>query len=238
MRTRNLTFSLAFSFILSTFLLIANLAIATPTEPDNNAEYITLKTPQPVPEGKKIEVLEFFMYHCPACNTLDPALNTWVKKQGDNIIFKRIHVPQKNSKNPEAHLFLTLEAMQKAGDIQNFDELHKKIFKTWHVDHIQLLSDEKNIEWAEKNGIDKDKFKSFYDSPAVLKELTMNSDKVTGIAAQYQVDSTPTIVVDGRYQTNMARVEENNTDLKRDKLPEATLQVVDALIVKARASKK
>jgi len=219
------TLTLAVCFIFCSF--IANLALATPTDPANDKEYITLKTPQPVPEGKKIEVIEFFMYHCPACNMLDAPLSEWVKKQGDNIIFKRIHVPHKGSNDVESHLFLTLQAMNKE------DALHKEVLNTWHEKHIQLLTDDKNVDWAVKNGIDKNKFLETYNSFAVVSKLK----DLTRVIASYQVESTPTIVVDGRYQTNMARVSENNPDIARDKLAEATLQVVNALIEKARTNK-
>ena len=60
--------------------LMAGAAFASPTAPKNGAEYTTLKTPQPVQaEGKKVEVIEFFMYHCPACYALEPAMLEWVK---------------------------------------------------------------------------------------------------------------------------------------------------------------
>lgn len=224
MRTLSFAVCFAVCFILS---LITNPAFATPTDPANDKEYITLKTPQPVPEGKKIEVIEFFMYHCPACNMFDAPLDEWLKKQGDNIIFKRIHVPHKGSKDVESHLFLTLQAMDKE------DALHKEVLNTWHGKHIQLLTDDKNVDWAVKNGINKDKFLETYNSFSVLSKLA----DLSRVVANYQVESTPTIVVDGRYQTNMARVSENNPDIARDKLADATLQVVSALVEKARANK-
>lgn len=226
------------TYILGAALLVTNLAFAAPTYQLKDTEYATLKTAQPVPEGKKIEVIEFFMYHCPACNLLEPALSAWVKKQGDSIVFKRVHVAHNGLKDAEARMFLTLEAMNKAGELKNFDEIHQKLFKTWHEEHVHLLSDKQNIEWAEAHGIDKEKFLSFYNSPAILEQLKKIADKMMGVPANYQIDSTPTIVVDGRYQTNMAMVKDTNDDLPRDKLPEATLQVVDALIAKARAGQK
>ncbi|PRC93207.1 thiol:disulfide interchange protein DsbA/DsbL [Solimicrobium silvestre] len=218
----------AISFVCTSFLFIANLALATPTMPINGAEYTTLATPQPVTSiGKKIEVIEFFMYHCPACNTLEPALLDWVKKQGANVEFKRIHVPHNGLNDAEAHLFLTLEAMKLE------DTMHSKVLNTWHVEHHQLLRDEDNLEWAVKNGLDKEKFLGFYNSFSVISKL----HNLKNVMANYHVDSTPTIVVDGRYLTSMASVDESNKDLEHVALDKATLQVVDALVAQARASK-
>ena len=47
--------------------LVTGFANASPAEPRSGAEYITLATPQPTQTvGKKVEVIEFFAYHCPA----------------------------------------------------------------------------------------------------------------------------------------------------------------------------
>ena len=97
-------------FALLATVLAASTAFASPTDPKNGVEYVTLAQPQPVQAtGKKVEVIEFFMYHCPHCNALEPQLEQWVKKQGDNIVFKRVHLPSSGPNDPEAHLRLTLE---------------------------------------------------------------------------------------------------------------------------------
>ena len=209
-------------------VLVSQLALSTPTNPVNGSEYTTIGTPQATTtSGKKIEVIEFFMYHCPACNMLEPALMTWVKKQGDNIQFKRIHVPHSAAKDPEAHLFLTLEAMQLE------DNLHAKVLHTWHVEHHQLLSDQDNIDWAIKNGIEREKFLSFYNSFSVLNKL----QNLPRVASSYTVDSTPTIVIDGHYLTSLALVDASKPGIAQTELVGVTLQVMDALVVKAQAGK-
>ncbi|MDR7051676.1 thiol:disulfide interchange protein DsbA [Duganella sp. 3397] len=205
--------------------MFAGTAFATPTAPKSGAEYTTLKNPQPVQaEGKKVEVIEFFMYHCPACYALEPAMLDWVKKQGDNISFRRIHLPLTGEKDPEAHLFLTLEAMKLES------QLHAKVLQTWHVERKRLQSDEANVEWAVKNGIDKEKFLAVYNSFAINTRLK-NAGRV---AAAYEVNSTPTIIVNGRYLTNPSMVDAANPGIPRQQLTAATLQVLDALVAQSR----
>jgi thiol:disulfide interchange protein DsbA len=205
--------------------LLAGAAFASPTAPRNGAEYTTLKTPQPVQaQGKKVEVIEFFMYHCPACYALEPAMLEWVKKQGDNIVFRRIHLPLTGENDPEAHLFLTLEAMKLE------ESLHAKILSTWHVERRRLKSDADNLDWAVKNGIDKDKFLAMYNSFSIVTKLK-NAGRVAGT---YEVTSTPTLIVDGRYSTNPSMVDASNPGIPRQKLDQATLQVLDALVAQAR----
>src|SRR5881275_345657 len=89
-------------------------ASASPANPANGIHYITLAQPQATQAaGKKDEVIEFFMYHCPVCNALEPQLEAWARQEGERIQLRRIHIPFRGAGDPEAHLFLTLEAMGK-----------------------------------------------------------------------------------------------------------------------------
>lgn len=212
--------------VMAAALLSAGMAaaIASPAAPRNGAEYQTLASPMPVaPAGKKVEVIEFFMYHCPACYALEPALAAWVKKQGDAINFRRIHMPHAQN-DPEAHLFLALEALQL--DVA----MHEKVLHTWHVERQRLRTDEDNIAWAVKQGIDKAKFLDAYKSFGVLTRLN-NLEKLMN---SYKVDSTPTLVINGRYLTSPSMVMESNQDVPRASLEAATFQVADALVQKAQ----
>jgi thiol:disulfide interchange protein DsbA len=200
-------------------------AIAAPANPVNGNEFLTLPTAQPVQNaGKKVEVIEFFMYHCPACNAFEPELAKFIKANGDAIAFRRIHVPHTDINDPEAHLFLTLEAMQ------NEDALHEKVMQTWHVDRKRLKNDNDNLEWALQNGLDRTQFLEFYNSFSVTTRLK----NLTRVVANYKVNNTPTLVIDGRYLTNPSMVMTSNPDLPQQMVGEATLQVVNALVTRAK----
>ncbi|MFZ6711443.1 thiol:disulfide interchange protein DsbA/DsbL [Undibacterium sp. TC9W] len=211
--------------LLVTLGFVSATALASPAAPKEGSDFITLKNPQATQAtGKKIEIIEFFMYHCPACNALEPTINEWVKKQGDNIVFRRIHLPLTGAKDPEAHLFLTLEAMNLEAS------LHAKVLASWHVERNRLSSDDDNIAWAVKNGIDKAKFVSFYNSFSVLGKL----QSLGKLVSSYQVDSTPTFVVDGRFLTNPSMVGGANSNISRDQLGAATMQVLEGLMAKSK----
>ena len=98
---RNLRFAFAAASLMVASCFAAP-AFASVTAPASGVEYTTLAAPQPVPAGKKVEVIEFFMYHCPHCNALEPQLEAWVKKQGENIVLKRVHFPSTGPNDPEA----------------------------------------------------------------------------------------------------------------------------------------
>jgi thiol:disulfide interchange protein DsbA len=215
-------------FALLATALAASTAFASPTDPKNGVEYVTLAQPQPVQTtGKKVEVIEFFMYHCPHCNALEPSLEQWVKKQGGNIQFKRVHLPFSGANDPEAHLYLTLEAMGKA------EEFQPKVFKAWHVDHLRLNTDAAIIDWVAKNGIDRAKFLDMWNSFGVITKL----HRLPQITADYKVEGVPTIIIDGKYQTAPSIVYNSVKATSEPVLFAATLQVMDALVAKAAKSK-
>jgi len=215
-------------FALLAASLVASTAIASPTDPKSGVEYVTLAQPQPVQAaGKKVEVIEFFMYHCPHCNALEPQFEQWVKKQGDNIVLKRVHFPFTGPNDPEAHLYLTLEAMGKV------DEMHAKVFKAIHQDRIRMKDDATVIDWASRNGLDRAAFTNTWNSFGVMTKLR----RLQQITSDYKVDGAPTIVIDGKYQTSPAKVYETVKTNSEPQLFAATLQVLDALVAKAAKTK-
>jgi len=215
-------------FALLAASLVASTAFASPTDPKNGVEYTTLAQPQPVQAtGKKVEVIEFFMYHCPHCNALEPQFEQWVKKQGDNIVLKRVHLPFTGANDPEAHLYLTLEALGKV------DEMHAKVFKAVHVDRIRLNQDAAIIDWVSKNGIDRATFVNAWNSFGVMAKLRRQPQ----IVDAYKIDGVPTMVVDGKYETSPATVYNSVKTTNEAQLFQATLQVLDALVAKAAKSK-
>ena len=208
--------------------LVASTAFASPVDPKLGAEYVQLASPQPVQVvGKKVEVIEFFMYHCPHCFVLEPYLAEWVKKQGDKINFKRVHMPYSGASDPEAHLYLTLEAMGK------LDEMHAKVFNAVHVEHVRLNKDDLIIDWAAKNGLDKAKFVDAWNSFGVLTKLK----RLPQIMNAYKIDSVPTLVVDGRFMTSPSVVDASNKGLSEGPLSKATVQVLDAMVANVAKTK-
>lgn len=217
----------ALRFALIAASLVAGTAFASPTDPKSGVEYVTLAQPQPVQAvGKKVEVIEFFMYHCPHCNALEPSFEQWVKKQGANIVLRRIPIPAQGPNDPEAHLYLTLEALGRLGD------MHQKVFNAVHVQRIRLLDDKTIIDWVGKNGVDPKTFLNAWNSFGVLTKLRRLPQQVT----DYKVDGAPTVVIDGKYQTSPATVY-NSTKSQEPALFQQTLQVMDALVAKAAKSK-
>lgn len=224
--------TLRFVFVAAS--LVVTTAFASPTDPKPGVDYTVLATPQPSQTaGKKVEVIEFFMYHCPHCHALEPILEQWVKKQGDNIIFRRIHMPYRGSSDPEAHLFLTLQAMGKSEEYQS--RVMDAVGNIVRSKRSETLTEQEVLGLASKlAGIDKTRFMDTWNSFGVKTMLNRQPGIVSN---NYRVESVPTIIVDGKYVTSPAQVGETTHAQTEQILFQQTLLVVDALITKVQTSK-
>lgn len=224
--------SLRFALIAAS--LLVTTAFASPTDPKPGVEYTVLPTPQPSQTvGKKVEVIEFFMYHCPYCHALEPMLEQWVKKQGENIIFKRIQLPYQGPNDPEAHLFLTLQAMGKNEQYQA--RIMDAVADIVKRKRSETLTEQEVLDLASRlPGLDKAKFTDTWSSFGVRTMLNLLPGVVSN---NYKIDSVPMIVVDGKYVTSPGKVGEATRSRNQQQVFQQTLQVVDALIAKVQTSK-
>ena len=198
-------------------------------DPQAGSQYLVLPSPQPTDTGKKVEVIEFFAYYCPHCYAFEPALEAWLKKQGDNIVFKRVHVPRGASVLPQQRLFYTLDAMGL------LNQYHQKVFDAMHQQHLNLSSDEQVFDWAASNGIDRAKFIDTYRSFGIQAKLR----RASAMMDAYGVDRWPLVVIDGRFITSPshagAGAPEGTTEAQQQ---QTALQVMDFLVSKAKADKR
>jgi thiol:disulfide interchange protein DsbA len=210
-------------------LAFAAGAAASPAAPKEGAEYKALPAPQPTDTGKKVEVIEFFAYWCPHCHTFDPILSAWVKKQGDNIVFKRVHVPYNERLAPQQKLYYALESLGLA------DAMQAKVLGALHGGGQRFTSDEEVFDWVARNGVDKQKFIDAYRSFGVAGKVRRSS----ALMDSYKVEYWPLIVVDGRWQASPSLTGEANKNLDTEAAQQqATTQVLDFLVAKAKAEKK
>ena len=204
-------------------------AQASPAEPKNGVEYLTLATPQDTDAGKAIEVTEFFAYYCPHCNVLEPALAAWVRQQGANIVFKRVHVPYDKKTLPQQRLFFTLEAM---GLVEQY---HAKVFHAMHAERLRLNSDEAVFDFVEKQGIERKKFIDAYHSFGIDAKLR----RASAMMEAYKIDSWPTVAIDGRFLTSPSQANQGTNEARNEQqLDAGALRVMDFLLAKAKAEKK
>lgn len=208
-------FAIGLALAAGTVFVLPSTALAQ--QPREGAQYSRLPQPQATDNPGKIEVTEFFWYSCPHCNALEPGLEAWIKKLPADVVVNRVPVRFNAGMEPEQRLYYTLEAMGK------LDQLHRMVFSAIHTQRERLTTDDRIIEWAAKQGLDKAKFTATYKSFGIQSKV----QRAGRLSEAYRIDGVPTLAVDGRYLTSPSQAGGNA----------AALQVADFLIAKARSEK-
>ena len=189
-------------------------AIAAPEEVFEGRDYTRVSVPQPVATGKKIEVLEFFWYRCPHCNALEPGLDAWLKKLPKDAQVRRVPAVFRDDWMPGAKIYYTLEQMGQ------LSRLHQKVFDAYHVDNLNLNDPAVLGSWIAKQGVDRKKFESIYNSFSIQSKAMQGAR----LASTYGIMGVPAFIIDGKYTTS-----ESMTGSEP-----RLFEVLDQLIVKAR----
>jgi protein dithiol oxidoreductase (disulfide-forming) len=168
-------------------------SMAQKKPPEEGADYIKLDKPAATDDVKgKIEVVEFFWYHCPHCNHFEPALQAWLKKLSPDVHFRRVPVAFRPDFVFDQKLFYTLEAMGKV------EQLHSKVFAAIHTEKLDLSSRDTIISWVVKQGLDKAQFTQLYDSFSIGAKAT----RATQLQNAYNVTGVPALGVAGQFYTD------------------------------------
>ena len=185
----------------------------------SGSDYLTLDKPAATeaPAGK-VEVVEFFWYNCPHCNSFEPMFDAWAKKQPKDVSVRRSPIAFRPDFEPQQRLYYVLEGLGK------IDELHKKVFYAIHVEKQQLNTADQITAWADKQGIPKAKFLEMYNSFSVSTKVR----KATQLQDAYALDGVPALGINGRYFTSGTQA----------KTLERSLQVADSLIAQSRPNAK
>jgi protein dithiol oxidoreductase (disulfide-forming) len=156
-----------------------------------NARY-RLISPQPVPAGNVIDVVEFFWYGCPYCFRLEPYFQAWLRRQSADVAVRRIPAVFRDSWIPHARLYYTLESLDAVG------RLHPQVYESYHVEQTPLNSVDEIADWAQRHGIDRERWLTVYRSDEISGRVVQARDQLLN----YGVSGTPSVVIDGRYLTS------------------------------------
>jgi protein dithiol oxidoreductase (disulfide-forming) len=194
-----------------------NAAHASPAAPVAGTDYTVLQTAQPVDAAGKVEVIEFFWYGCPHCNEFEPYLEAWTKKQGPDVVFKRVPVAFRDDFIPHSKMYHALDALGVA------EKVTPAVFNEIHVKKNYLLTPQAQADFLATQGVDKKKYMEAYNSFSTQSAIQRDSK----LMQDYKIDGVPTLVVQGKYETGPAAT---------NSLP-GTTQVLDYLVAQVRAKK-
>jgi thiol:disulfide interchange protein DsbA len=201
------------------FLMLVLLVVPGVSGADfqEGVQYIRLASPGAVETGDKIEVREFFWYGCPHCYTLEPTIESWIKRMPANAEFVR-------TPGVALRWMVHAQAFYAFESIGVLEKLHKPFFDAIHRERRPLDNEDSIAAFVTERGLDSDAFRRAFNSFGVRLKV----DRAKKLNIEYGVSSVPALIVDGKYLTapSMAGREET------------TMQVVDFLIKKAAAERK
>jgi len=161
------------------------------------------------PLDGKIEVVEVFNYVCPACAMFQPLVNNWKAQLPADVRFTYVPAPFGGNWDPYVRAYYAAEAMGIA------DKAHDGIFQAIHVE--RSLKGERGTDSPQdiarayaKFGADPAQFAS------TMASFTVNAKfgRAKQYIAQQRANSTPTMIVNGRYRVKGRNFEDmlQNTD--------------------------
>lgn len=168
--------------------------------------YFPVEPPQATSTGDKIEVLEVFSYACPACNMFQPTIQSLKASLPANA--QMVYLPA--AFRPDEDWPVFQRAFYAAQALGIADKAHEATFDAvWKDDGTLRISDAKThrpvkpMPTIENVGTFYTKFGvSEADFLGVANSFAINT-KMKRADAQikaYGVDSTPTLIVNGKYR--------------------------------------
>lgn len=184
---------LKYAFTLLAALLAADGAFAQDVAKKalvEGTDYLLINPP--VPEtGDKVVVTEVFSYACPHCAHFQPYAEQLKSQLPAGAEFKLLPAVFQPPWEPFARAFYTAQSMGL------LDKTHQALFDAIHRDHqpLRTVDDLANLFYS-NYGANPGSFVSTASSFVVEGQLAHGNQLVH----DYQVDATPTLIVDGKYR--------------------------------------
>ena len=165
-------------------------------------KYVKLNKPSTYEPGK-VKITEFLKFNCGHCFSLNPQLPALKKKYGDNlsITYKPMlwrQVPQDQGFRKSIEAYILAERMGKG------EEIKDALFNAMFVDKKDLSSELVLGDIAKSAGLGED-FSAALKRGDAKDEAEANIDE----AVSYQVDETPTIIINGNLKVTPALTNED-----------------------------
>jgi thiol:disulfide interchange protein DsbA len=139
----------------------------------------------------QVEVAEFFMHSCIHCYNLEPYVQAWLESKPDYINFVRVPTTWNPTVRMHAQAFYTAEALGKV------EEMHQPMFREMHVNGNYLETPDAMANFFESHGVSREDFSAIFNSFSITTKVNQADE----LGRRYRVDSTPTIIINGKYTT-------------------------------------
>jgi thiol:disulfide interchange protein DsbA len=176
-------------------LLLASACSASPQTPGPYTEgeqYVTLAAPHErlSPKGK-VEVVEVFSYGCIHCAHFAPSAEQLRKSLPKGVVFKLLPAPFNEQWMPFARAYY---AADKLGVVER---THLALFQAKFEQQYPINTLDELADFYASHGVNRAEFMRIATSDAATAQMK----KDLALIEKWQVDGTPTIVVDGKYRS-------------------------------------
>jgi thiol:disulfide interchange protein DsbA len=161
---------------------------------EEGKSYFLVDPPQPTATGDKVEVLEVFSYACPHCAHFQPYADQLKASLPAGAVFTYMPAVFNATWEPYARAYYTAESL---GVVP---QTHQALFDALHRDHMPMRTLDDLSAFYAQHGVDKAKFMATSSSFEVESKLQRSMEMVKA----YNVDGTPTIIVNGKYRVTGA----------------------------------
>lgn len=175
-------------------LPLAAFAARAPSPDDlmEEVDYRVLEPRQPTNDAARIEVIEFFYYGCRWCNAFQPYLDEWLRRKPADVQFRYQPAIRNTRWLVLTKAFYALQKLDQIG------RLHGPLYRAFHHDNVNIEDQAVLTAWLLKQGIDYKAFDALMQSAETMAKV----EAAREMTIAYRVDSTPSVVVDGRYLTH------------------------------------
>jgi thiol:disulfide interchange protein DsbA len=192
---------------LLTVLVAAILVWGLPAQASNFQENIHYSSILPEPPhgkvGDKIEVVEFFMYKCPACYRFEPTVEAWKANKAEDVEFVPVPAMFGGAANLHAKAYYALQAIGEG------ERVHEAFFREIHENKNKLETVKAIEDFVESQGVDLKKFQNAMGKKNAMGKtspeyfsVSMKTNNALRLLRHYGVRSVPSLVIDGRYRSN------------------------------------
>ncbi|MBF0445932.1 MAG: thiol:disulfide interchange protein DsbA/DsbL [Magnetococcales bacterium] len=199
------SFSAIFRHSLPILLLIALIApLGSNSQAmsiEENVHYEVIVPPVPQP-GDKPTIVEVFNFKCPHCFTLHHFMDKWSIINHSRYNIQSLPIFWGRQTDMPIRAYFAAEFLGKG------PEMKDAIFKA-HFDHSVNIENSDELGFlAEEIGLDPEKFKNYLESFGVSAKIAQANKQQRG----FVVNSTPTLVVNGKYRVSFGKHAEGNAE--------------------------
>jgi protein dithiol oxidoreductase (disulfide-forming) len=152
-------------------------------------DYYPIDPAQPT-SSERIEVIEAFGYSCGGCAGFQPHVNAWKARLPADVAFSYMPVAWGGVWEIYARAYYAAESLGL------LERTHDALFKAIHVERRTFRGAEDIAAFHAEHGVTKEDFLATMNSFAVNAKIARSKQQLP----RYGVESTPTMVVAGKYR--------------------------------------